>query len=200
MSVQFPQLTLQEQTDRYQSIAKNTLFPYSFEFNWVPSATTVTHSVAWFSGSYITLGFIADNNMAISALDVNVNLIFVNATTKYAGFFGMEISYSSVVNPNVLVPAGGAPAIPTAISDTGNIIYRSMQWANVATGTAGAGNATLTPLNIDDFRRYEPYNYLLKYQQIIYVHMLFDATTLGAGLSTINGSVIFHMLTTGLKV
>lgn len=200
MSVQFPQLDFDEQRARFQDLGKNTLFPYSYPFAFGPTSLVAANTVSWFSGSYMTVGFQADNNLAVSALEVEINMLFVNNTAKYTGFFGIEVSYSPVANNTILSPSGAPPALPTPVPDIGNIIYRNMQWANVAVGAGGAGNSVLTILNIDDFRRYEPYNYLLKFNQILYFHFFFDSSTLGAGLSTIVGTITLHTLATGLKI
>lgn len=194
MPVQFPTLSTPEQTDRVTKIAKNTLFPYSYPFYFVPSANTfkgsVLNSYAW-----MPIGFQADNNLAISNLEVQYNFISVNAAASVRQFVVMlEVSYSPQVEGSPLNPSSAQPDVPTPIPDTGNIIYRNFQQQSVA------ANASPTTFNVNDFRRYEPYNYVLKFNQILYVHFVLSSAALGTGSDAFwTGSIIFHTLPTGQK-
>lgn len=199
MPVQYPTLSTPEITERVSILSKNTLFPYSYEIIGAMGAANFTGNYTPLSGNYLTIQFVADDLMSISALDVNFTVAFVNNTTKYYGYWAMELSYSPVPLFNVLSISGAPPTLPTPISDRGNIIYRSWNSLQVTAGAAGAGNSVTTTLSIDDFRRYEPYNYLLKFNQSIYIHLITDANTTGLGLGQFYGTFLFHMLTTGQK-
>ena len=194
MAVQFPQRTIEEQTAAYQSYAANTLFPYSYPFVITPSAGAFSKSYTPISGNYMTVGFQADNNLAISAMDVQYSFQLFKNVTNYTANLIIEVSYSPQPNMSLLTVTATPPAIPTPVVDFGNIIYRNNQQIFVTSATIA------TYLTLDDFRRYEPYNYLLKYNQILYIHFIVDATTAGLNVSTLYGSIIFHTLPTGLKI
>jgi hypothetical protein len=192
MAVQFPQRTIQEQTAAYQAYAANTMFPYSFSFNALINGGHFPKSGGGFS--YFTLGFQADNNLAISVLEfvADMNVVITGAGIT-AGFL-FEVSYSPIAETTVIDNIAAAPAVPTTPSDTGNIIYRSIFTFVNTTATTAFVN------RVDDYRRYEPYNYLLKYNQVIYMHIGINAATVAAGAGNINGIFIFHTLPTGLKI
>lgn len=194
MPVQFPTLSIQEQADRVNKIAKNTLFPYSFPFYFVPSTNTFKGSVLN-SYTWMPVALQADNNMAISAIDVQYNFISVNAAASVRQFVvALEISYSPQVEGSPLNPSSAQPDVPTPIPDTGNIIYRNIQQQSVA------ANASPSTFNVDDYRRYEPYNYILKYNQLLYIHFILSTAALGTGSDGFwTGSVIFHTLPSGAK-
>jgi hypothetical protein len=201
MAVQFPQLNDQEQAQRYEIIAKNTLFPYSYPFIILPNAGGFNHvSPISFASHYFTVAMQADNNFAISAIDFQYSGVIDNTTTRWVGFFGVEISYSPIPATPLSVNAT-PPAIPTPVQDIGNIIYRNITYFIVPTGAPGLGNDQAVLTTVDDFRRYEPYNYLLKYNQLIYMHFFIDDTTLSTSVNTsFQGIVLFHTLVTGLKI
>jgi hypothetical protein len=200
LSVQFPTLSQAEQQARYSDLAKKTLFPYSYPFAINPSTANFTgpgpSSPLYDS---MSIGLQADNNFSISCLSVQVCMEFENATSAYLGNFGIEVSYSPVPVTVPLAPTG-VPAIPTTPIDVGNVIYHNFQAVHVVAGAGGAGNDVQTMANINDFWRFEPYNYLLKFNQILYIHFLVDNHTVAVGSSLLQGSVILHTLATGLKI
>lgn len=197
MSVQFPTLSQPTQTARYTEISNRTLYPYSYPFyinNLAASLFTKTDPVLGLG--YFSIGFQADNNLAITAFEfqasINTNTSLVSPNNA---LFYFEASYSPIPDANLLNPAT-PPAIPTTPADSGNIIYRNfLQFLIPKTASPGLA----TPVSIDDFRRYEPYNYLVKFNQIIYFHFAADMTTLTIG-GNIGGIIIFHTLPTGLKI
>lgn len=199
MPVQYPSLSQGDQEQRYKEIAGNTLFPYSYPFYLdntsgnFPTAFAPTNGPAM---HYCTFAFQADNNLAISDLEVQASFVFGRTSTVKTTQVLVEVSYLNILDPNIIIPFGTAPAIPTRPGDTGNIIYRNFLQA-IIPDDSGAGFPSV--LTIDDFRRYEPYNYLLKFNQIIY---MFVAVVDGSvtQLQSISGSFIFHTLTTGLKI
>ncbi len=147
---------------------------------------------------YFTMAFQADNNLAISALEVQLSIESDQVATIISSAALFEVSYSSTMDPSLLVFTGTPPVVPTTPSDIGNVIYRSYINLFIPASTA-ANNSSL--YLVDDYRRYEPYNYLLKYNQTIYMHVGLGTAILGNGAgATISGSFIFHTLATGLKI
>jgi hypothetical protein len=194
MPVQFPSLSGDTQTKRYQKLAEETLFPYSYEFNVGYGAGLYTKAQAALSAHYFSFGFLADNNLAIAILEAQITGSIAGGMAAINAGVTIEVSYSSVMSATIF--AGTTPpAIPFTPTDLGNIIYRNQVSVNVLPSATQA--ATIFYLN--DFRRYEPNNYLLKFNQILYIHLAVTDNILGLG-SGMNGGVIFHALPTGLKI
>ncbi len=202
MGVQFPPLNLDEQTQRYEQLAKLTYYPYSYSSFLDGSATNYPNSdVSNITINYNTIAFQADNNMAISAIQILANgrLFFPLNSGKPTTTFIMSISYSPVFKFEGTPEPTGAFPIPTTPSDSGNEILRINQLYNEPLTNNGANQFSF--FNVNQYQRFEPYNYLLKYNQFLYINIGFDSSSLAAGTApVINFSVIFHMLTTGLKI
>lgn len=200
MPTQFPTLSIGEQTSRWTDMAKSNLVPYSYELYLQSSDSASYPTAITYNGlvyRYLTIQWQADNNLAIADLEFNAGINIATDVTTLNASFIFEVSYASVLDPNILVLASGAPPTnPIAPKDIGNIIYRNVQ--NIFVPTTAAGQDTSNNVT-SAYRRYEPYNYLVKYNQSIYMHIAVDAFTL-ARTPLINASFIFHTLATGLKV
>lgn len=194
MSVQYPSLSDATQKARYKELAENTLYPYSYTFDIGFASTLYTINQATLGMNYFTFGFQADNNLSIAALEVQVSGNVTGGVAAVIGTTIFEISYAPVLSPQIFT-ATAPPAIPVAPTDNGNVIYRNFATTTIAP-TATAAN---TSFSLDDFRRYEPNNYLLKFNQILYIHIGVGTALLNL-TGNMNGSVIFHALTTGLKI
>lgn len=181
-------------------MAKVNLFPYTYQFRAVVNTTNFDRTGAN-SFIYTTIAFQADNNCAISDIEVNFTI------TPARGFstandprtlFNIQVSYSDVLNVNSVTPA----TTPVTPSDTGNVIYNTFDGMKANFNTGGFPGPALfgNPFEFNHFHRFPPYDYLLKYNQFLYIHIgyLNDAFTLN-GAGTLNGSVIMHILNTGLK-
>lgn len=191
MPVQFPTFSTQEQTDRSTNYAKNTLFPYTFAYRAVVSST-FTRSALGGAWSYFTLGFKADNNLAVSNLEVGFSLALLPGLVDINTLILVEVSYAPVLDEGLL-NLNGVPALPTSPSDTGNIIFRRMEEGYLL------HTATSTQfLSGYNFNRLEPYNYLLKFNQILYMHVAVNVEVVATN-SVANGVFIFHTLPTGAK-
>lgn len=200
MPVQFASLSELTQKERYKKIAEETLYPYSYPFfaSTTGGTTGFNRSQAALGLSYFTMGFQADNNLAIAAIDFNASMQVAPGAAAINSTFLFEISYLNLLDPGLISIAATAPTVPTVPGDSGNIIYRNISFLGVPTAAASANLAAPFAL-IDDYRRYEPNNYLLKFGQTIYIHVAADNTSL-AQIANINGSVTFHTLPTGLKI
>ncbi len=192
MSVQFPQLSLSEQITRYQESGKNTLFPYAFPFLF-DSGTSTFDKTSALGIPYTSIAFQSDNHMAISAITFQAAIYTVSATTTKSPFFYFAISYSPIFNDGIQTFPVASPTPPT---DIGNIIY---QYQTPYEVTVSATNVNSPVLTIDDYHRFAPYNYLLKFNQIIYLHIASTFTNPGNPAGAILGSFILHTLATGLK-
>ena len=107
------------------------------------------------------------------------------------------MSYNDTLNSTSVTPSTS----PVAPSDIGNIIFdSSVNFKSAAHSGAIAGTLYADPVTLNAFNRYEPYNYLLKFNQILYIHV--GMTFNGGSLETDGtwfSSVILHCLDTGLK-
>lgn len=196
MAVQFPQRDIKEQRRVYQLFAESTMYPYSFNFNaGYVAANYPSISPSNAALIYFTMGFKADNNLAISGVDVAGFVAPPVGALGNVAWSIIEISYSPVFDSARLNVDAGVPAVPTTPTDTGNIIFRSL----VTAPYAQAG-ALLSPYNFNFSRFYRPYNYLLKYNQILYMHIAVDAASAAVGNGQTVASIIFHALPTGLKI
>ena len=196
MPTQYPTLSTQEQIDRWSFMAKKNLYPYTYimDGSFLASEFPRTNG----SVSYLTIPWQADNNLAISNLEISFAGVPIRPVGQTSDSFGtvyFQVSYDSTLNVNTVTPAL-TPVVPT---DSGNIIYNSVTDFKVD-AYAGADVLYGNVVSVDAFHRFEPYNYLVKYNQIVYIHlgMAFN------GAAQPNGawwsSVIFHCLNTGLKV
>jgi hypothetical protein len=203
MPVQFPTLSIDQQTARYNSIAQQTYYPYSYSGLLNGTSTIYPHSDT--SGGitidYNTIAFLADNNMAISAIQILASgrLFFPANGAKPTTQFVMNISYSPVFTLVLNGQPAAAYPIPTIPGDTGNEILRINQVFNQA--VTPDTNDQFSFFNIDKFIDFQPYNYILKYNQFLYINVGFDSNSLAANTAPyVYFTVIFHMLPTGLKV
>lgn len=194
MPVQYPSLSDAEQKSRYKTLAGDTLYPYSYSFEIGFANTLYTVAQASLTMHYFSFGFQADNNLSIAALEVQVSGNVVGGVAAVIGVTLFEISYAPILSPG-LFTATAPPVIPLTPTDSGNVIYRNFATTTIAP-TATAAN---TSFSLDDFRRYEPNNYLLKFNQILYIHIGVGDALLNL-TGSMNGSIIFHALTTGLKI
>src|SRR5262249_39191128 len=100
MPVQYPSLSLEEQTERYQRIAKDTLFPISYALpGLIPNSSFQSRTLD--NGYLCTFAYQADNNIAISSLHFTVS---INALDSAIGLGGWNtccvVSYSPTVYLN----------------------------------------------------------------------------------------------------
>lgn len=200
MAVQFPQRDIAAQTAAYQDYAANTLYPYSYPFRLLASGATpgtaypnTSPTGGW---KYNTIAFQADNNMAISNVEISVTSYLLTVGVSIPDQFTICLSYSPVFNATPLVITSGAPtvSIPTIPGDNGNEIIR-YTWSQV-TDVVTNGTAVFTGTL---YERFEPYNYLLKYNQYLYIHIAASSGSLTAVVDIV-GDVILHTLPTGLKI
>lgn len=200
MSVQFPTLSQADQQQRYTDMAKMTLYPYSYVFRAVSNTATFNKtSIAALNTNYFTIEFKADNNLAVSIFEFNASLLYEpQSGSGIESQVLFEVSYLNTLDPTILNLNGAPPATPTIPTDNGNIIYRNIQKVEIP--QAGTGIIPVL-FNFGAFHRYTPYNYLLKYNQSLFMHV-----GLGAGLTdhdgagVLDGSFIFHTLPTGLQI
>lgn len=200
MSVQFPVLSDQQQKERYSEIASKTLYPYSYS-GFLSGATdfpTADPSVTN-TFKYNTIAFQADNNMGISAIQVvysaRIGFDAISGGGASSSTFAMAISYSPVFNLITTPDPAGAFPVPTVPGDIGNQILRLTQ---IVVNPLTTANFQFANNNV--YERFEPYNYILKYNQFLYIQLGFDTSTLGASLASfIYFTVILHTLPTGLK-
>lgn len=199
MPTQYPTLSIAEATTRWNLMAKQNLFPYTYVFDGDFLVASFPRSVSGIS--YLTIPWQADNNLAISDLELSFAGAPerpVGTTADTYGTIYAQISYDSTLNFNTVTPA----LTPVAPTDSGNIIYSSVTDFKVD-AYAGADVLFGNVVTIDVFHRFEPYNYLVKYNQIVYIHlgMLFNGAAAVLGPDGVWwASVIFHCLNTGLKV
>lgn len=194
MPVQFPTLSTQEQVDRVHKIAKSTLFPYSFPFRAnYNSGNFPNSSVPANTYSYFTMGFQSPNNLAVSILEVDFTAVIVTDAVKTSAPHILQVSYSPVLFfPNTF--AGTPPVVPTPVPDIGNIIYNR----TITIDSSDISGEAFSTFNFGDFHRFEPYNYLVKFNQILYIHVGVDPNILNQGGAFL-GSFILHTLETGVK-
>lgn len=206
MPTQYPTLSQAEQTQRWTDMAKANLFPYTFTFINNLDTADYPKTAPNLSINYFTMAFQSDNNMSLSAIQVNLAGIPTRPFGSTADILLttlVEISYSPVLE-SVLAggPTNVTPVVPTIPSDIGNIIYSNVNYSLIPFYNMTPPSPVLfsTPFAINDFRRFEPYNYLLKYNQYLYMHV--GITYAGGAINsggTLQGSIILHTLTTGLK-
>lgn len=203
MPTQYPTLNGGEQTARWENMAKQNLFPYSYLFtaawtnatdfgNTFPKSVSIGNSQTL---SYFTMEFKSDNNMAISILEYSAALRFFNAAGAGFSVFMTEVSYNVNMAPNVISNVSTPPSVPTTPSDIGNVIYRHIESQAIPTTSAGSD----TNQSVKDFHRYEPYNYLMKFRQSIYMHVGFLSTLGANNAGQMWGAFTFHNLCTGLQ-
>ncbi len=193
MAVQFPQRTIADQTAAYLSYAANTLYPYTFiSGNLVlGTAFTKTQPASLGSYPYVTFAFQADNNLAIQAIHISVVSTITSASLGATTLFNfIEISYSPI--PYGVLGSGAAVvnAVPTIPTDSGNVIFNGI-WVFTPT--------QLNPI-LDYYQRYEPNNYIMKYNQFLYIHIGTQAAQSGSAVGSIFANTTLHTLPTGLKV
>lgn len=201
--IQFPTFSTDEQTERSKRYAQDTYYPYSYSIALPNAATTYPSTDAGPAASigaihYNTIAFQADNNMAISAIAVNLSVQGTFAFgTLIQSLYVMRISTNPVFTYfNVPTPAA-AIAQPTPPGDKGNDIYT---WSAVLqSDKTTAGNVTNSFQNFNYLPRFQPYNIILKFNQILYIHMGVDVNTMNSNLGLWTVSVIFYMLPTGAK-
>jgi len=195
MAVQFPQRTIQEQTEAYRSYAANTLFPYTYSTgNLVFPGSGSAHSVTKTdpSGySYLTYAFQADNNLAIYGFHLNLfsNITSASISTNLL-FNYIELSYSPIPLGGTATGPAVVNAVPTIPSDVGNIIFY-FGWV------LSAGTLVIQD---DIYERFTPSNYLLKYNQFLYFHIGTQAQSTGAADGSVFAKLNLHTLPTGLKI
>lgn len=204
MSVQFPQLSLQEQTDRYQEMGKLTAFPYTYYiginlFSAVFPKTTA--SIPYFQApvSYLSYAFQADNNLSITAIQLQLQLFISGGTIAVSTWpFIVALSYSPTLLATPTDTTTALP-IPTIPNDIGNEIYKHV------TLLANQNYPTVTtqaqPVLIDIYQRFNPNRYLVKYNQYLYLHIGSAGIINSASYSgNITGVLILHTTPTGLKI
>lgn len=173
-------------------IARETLFPYTFSYSF--PLTTPPFSSTSGAFSYFTIAFQADNNLGLSALEISANTAYLaSAGGATSAVQVIEASYASVLSADVTT---GPPAVPTIPNDSGNVIYRNEQVFQINTIASGLGTKFVS---VNDFNRYEPYDYVIKFRQFLYIHVGVDTTLLPAITSLFVISVNLHTLPTGLK-
>lgn len=183
-------------------MAKQNLYPYTYEYSAVVNTTNFSRTGAN-SFIYTTIAFQADNNCAISDLEVNFTITPLrgfSSANDHRTIFNIQVSYASVLNMDSV--AYSSSLAPLAPSDTGNVIYDTFDAMRADFNTGGFPGPALAgnPFQFNHFHRFEPYDYLLKYNQFVYIHIgyLNDSAALN-GAGQLNGSVILHVLNTGLK-
>lgn len=203
MSVQFPQLSAPEQANRVAEMGKNTLVPYSFS-SFLDGTSTNYPSAGTGGGTggyhYNTIRWKADQNMAISAIQLFAygRVFFPANAAKPTTEFFVDISYKDVFQLEANAEPTGAYADPTPPGDIGNVIMRSQTLYNEPLPNNAANQFFF--FNINLFERFEPYNYLLKFNQYLFINIGWDDSSLTANTPPfVTFGVIFHMLTTGLK-
>lgn len=191
MPVQFPTLTTQEAVEREHRIATQTLYPYTYSYFLTINPTNFPQS-GGLALKYFTAGLQAEDNMAIADVSVQASSIFFpSAGGLPKATQTIEISYSPILNEHV---SAAVVATPT---DSGNIVYRNESQFILNTNASGAGGYTV---DIDDYHRFAPYDYVLKFNQIVYIHVGISPNVVQfdpAGKIALN--VIFHMLRSGQK-
>lgn len=198
MPVQFPSLSIDEQTQRYKNISALTLFPYTYAFTATMGATNFPSVDVTTNFRYFTMGFRAPENLAIAGVQFQASAAMNAETPSRIASYAFEVSYLNLLSPGIIINTGTPPVIPTIPADTGNIIYRVVDQITIP---AIAAAAFSQPLNIfTDFNFYEPYNYLVKFNQIVYMHVAVDTTSATTGTGTMYGQFILHTLGTGLKI
>lgn len=201
MPVQVATLSTAEQVERVDKIAKWTLFPYSYysQLDAGVANFPYTGSAVGLNYNYNTIAFKADQNMAISNIQLFANgrVFFPANSGKPTTNFFMAVSYSpTLVLGNTPNPSAAYP-IPTPPSDTGNVI---MMIATLYAQPGDSANSQFAFFNENEYERFQPYDYNLKFNQFLYLHIGFDNPSIVANTPPFtNFGVIFHMLTTGAK-
>lgn len=202
MPVQFPTLSIETQSERVKDLSENTLFPYSYSCQFdgsnaaqFPSSDGNTLINGTFK--YTTIRFLADNTMGIYAIQWQLSGLVVFPASGVPGYtpevvIAGDISYSPTFT---ISPNGAGPfATPTVPGDTGNQIYRYVNFISVPQPSNTTG--FYTRINDNFYERYTPNNYLLKYNQYLYIHFGVDAIIANAFYYL---TVVLHMRPTGQK-